>query len=35
VFYLYMDKLRKKPAAHLVDSEEVEELDMEPAAASM
>ena len=35
VFFIYMDKLRKKPSAHLVDSEEVEELDMEPAAASM
>ncbi len=35
VFFLYMDKLRKKPAAHRVDSEEVEELDMEPATASM
>jgi HAE1 family hydrophobic/amphiphilic exporter-1 len=35
VFFLYMDKLRKKPAAHLVESEEVEELDMEAAAASV
>jgi hypothetical protein len=35
VFYLYMDKLRSKPQAQLVEAEEIEELEAEPAAASM
>jgi hydrophobic/amphiphilic exporter-1 (mainly G- bacteria), HAE1 family len=35
VFFLYMDKLRSKPQAQLVEAEEIEELEAEPAAASM
>lgn len=34
VFYLYMENLRKKPAAQLVDAGSIDELEMEPEAAA-